>query len=228
MTQFLIGGESGNRATSGIPSVVPSSPAAVLRSGNTRPSTAKATTAWGNGVMWLASPSRDDKIAFFIFDMSKKLKAKSRNAVSSIVVFLLLLLVLVDLSCVAVAQEAQDLQFTATGVVDSQYYLEGSITDHLTNEFTCHVSKSRYSMVLTASNQKDKRTTSFECLFDGTNTYFTRRLSTNLLTTVSTIKNGQIFEKNYQSPCRRTIMLFYGFPRDQCRLLKTKRSHLCG
>jgi hypothetical protein len=108
--------------------------------------------------------------------------------------------IFLNFSRVAIAQEAHDLQFTTTGVVDSQYYSEGKLTDHLTNEFTCFVSKGNYSMFLTASDPKNKRTISFECLFDGTNTYFTRRLSSNLVTAVSIIKDGQIFEKQLSKP----------------------------
>ncbi len=124
----------------------------------------------------------------------------SLHSFPSIMVLLAITLELLDLNRVAVAQEAQDLQFTALGVVDSQYYSDGTLTDHLTNEFACYVSKGKYSMFLTASNPKDKQTRSFECLFDGTNTYFTRRLSTNPVRTVLTMKQGQLFEHQLSKP----------------------------
>jgi len=97
----------------------------------------------------------------------------------------------------ALAQELQSLQFTASGVVDSQYFFEGKLTHNFTNQFTCCVSNGNYSMFLAVSNG---RTRSLECLFDGTNTYFTRRFSTNPVTTVSTFKNGQFFEHQLSKP----------------------------
>ena len=124
---------------------------------------------------------------------------QSPRASSSIVVLLSIPLVLLDLNRVAAAQKAQDLQFTATGVVDSQYFSEGKLTDHLTNDFTCYVSRGKYSMFLTA-NPEDKRLRSLECVFDGMNTYFTRRLSTNPVTVVSTMKDGQFFEHKLSKP----------------------------
>jgi beta-lactamase regulating signal transducer with metallopeptidase domain len=104
-----------------------------------------------------------------------------------------------DLNRVAVAEEAQDLQFTALGVVDSQYYLEGNLTAHLTNDFICYVSKGKYSVFLPASLM-ETNVRSFECLFDGTNTYFTTRLSTNPVSTVFTMEQGALIERRLPAP----------------------------
>jgi RNA polymerase sigma factor (sigma-70 family) len=82
--------------------------------------------------------------------------------------------------------------FTASGVVDTKFYSDGKLTEHLTNEFVCYVSGGRYSMFFTVSNPKDERTRSIECLFDGADTYFTRRFYTNPVTSFDTIKDGQI------------------------------------
>lgn len=109
-------------------------------------------------------------------------------------------LVLSGLTGVAVARDSQDVQFTASGVVDRQYFSEGKLTYHLTNGFSCYVSKGKYSMFLTESNLRDNPTRSFECVFDGTNTYFTRRLSTNPVTTVFQMKDGQVFEHQLSKP----------------------------
>ena len=97
------------------------------------------------------------------------------------------------------AQEAQDLQFTASGVVDSQYYSEGNLSAHLTNDFICHVSKGKYSMFLTAS-VIETNFRSFECLFDGINTYFATRLSTNPVTTAFTMEQGKSIEHRLPEP----------------------------
>ncbi len=129
-------------------------------------------------------------------------RGQVREAVTRMVVLILLSIGSVDSGEVAIAQDQQTLQFTATGVVDSQYYTDGELTDRRTNEFVCYVAKGKYSMFLTASSPKDKNTLSLDCLFDGTNTYFTRRLSTNPVMVVSTLKDGQIFEHQLPKPMR--------------------------
>ena len=100
---------------------------------------------------------------------------------------------------VAFAQDARDIQFTASGVVDSQYYSEGNLTSHLTNGFTCYVSKAKYSIFFTA-NSEAKLLRSLDCLFDGTNTYLTTRFSTNPVTAVSTMDGVQIPEHIWLKP----------------------------
>ena len=100
---------------------------------------------------------------------------------------------------VAFAQDARDIQFTATGVVDSQYYSEGNLTSHVTNGFTCYVSERRYSIFLNA-NPEAKLLRSQDCLFDGTNTYLTTRFSTNTVTALSTMDGVQIPEHIWSKP----------------------------
>jgi hypothetical protein len=91
--------------------------------------------------------------------------------------------------------------FTASGMVDSQSFSHGNPIARLTYQFICHAYGDRYSIFLTPLNPgKDDRTTSIECVFDGTNTYFTTRFSTNPVTSITSIKHGQLITEELKHP----------------------------